>query len=210
MPSSAHKAAVGIVADALASLNDALPYEAQAESILDALSAGLHAELAIERGGLQHVESYHDVICPLFIWEYEPDLFDEKPMDCDCGHVYRLSPDVSSVAETPPQEEAERCGAGHVCCDGNYGPPTHDHLLAPEDCPACGYPEPSQATTEAAPTRARPARAEVQLALTAAYTARAWAEGTATLTNADIAVLTDTVMALLAAPSPAGTPETEQ
>ena len=37
----------------------------------------------------ERVEAYHDVMCPLFIWEHDPDLFNDKP-GCNCEPVYRL------------------------------------------------------------------------------------------------------------------------
>ena len=62
---------------------------------LDAIPVSVLAELAVERGGMEPVESYHDVICPLFIWEHDPDLFDEKPGDCGCHPVFRLTKQTS-------------------------------------------------------------------------------------------------------------------
>ena len=52
---TAHQDAAGIVADVLATLDPAQPYTTQAAAVLDAISGGLHAELALEDGALTHV-----------------------------------------------------------------------------------------------------------------------------------------------------------
>lgn len=40
--------------------------------------------------GAERAEGYHDVACPLFVWEHVPDLFDDEP-DCTCSSVYRFT-----------------------------------------------------------------------------------------------------------------------
>lgn len=57
---------------------------------------------------VEQVDGFHAVLCPIFIWQHEPDLFDDEP-ECSCEPVYRLTlhkPEggVSSVAEAPPGE----------------------------------------------------------------------------------------------------------
>jgi hypothetical protein len=65
--------------------------EVVAELLLRIVSPPLYARLAIESGGMEQVEGYHDVICPLFIWEHDPDLFDEQPGPCGCSPVFRMT-----------------------------------------------------------------------------------------------------------------------
>lgn len=58
---------------------------------------------------------------------------EDGPDPCpDCGPP--TPPPELLVAEAP-----ERCGAGHVCCDGFHDPPFRSHVLEPADCPACRY-----------------------------------------------------------------------